>query len=925
MRAVLLGLAALLSGIAALVYQFLWIRRFGEMFGNTAYAVNIVLAVFFTGLGLGAWLLGRGADRRGGSIGLYCALEIIIAAYGVAFGWLCDGLEGFYLSFAPAEWPLSSSLWFKGAASALLLAVPTIAMGGTLPAILRHAIRASTQVGSRVAWLYGLNTVGAALGVAVSVLFLVPSWGVEGATAAAVATNVAACALAWFGRLPAKGGVPLQRTAPRAADPSGSILSRRRSSVLPLAAALSGFVCVGLEVLWTRALASRFMNTVYSFATIVVVFLLLLGLAALLTSWFDRLGWAKRSTLALVFVAGGLAGLASVAILMQIPSSSGGGLGAQVGVSEVLLRELGSSVAVMALPVLILGLCFPILVRLAHRDVNEVGRETGEVYLANTLGCVAAPLVIGFMALPDLGLRSCLTAVSWIAVLFGVLLVVAGAGLGRVASAIIAGSSILLAVAVQLLLPNDLRLWRSSPRDLLIEYREGVGASIAVLQDESGDLLLKLNSEYRLGSARTAFAQHRQGLIPLLIHPRPQCALFIGLGTGSSAGAAAAYEDVPVDILEIVPELEDLIGHFSASNEHLAERVRATSRVRILSVDGRHYVRATNHRYDVVVGDLFIPWRAGEGAMYTREHLEAVRHVLKPGGVFCQWLPLYQFGHEDFGVVVATFCDVFPFVEAFWLYFNVEQPVIGLVGTNEQLAVDTTALRTRLREPEYAGLLSGAGLDDVGPLLGSWIGDRVTMARWADGARVDTRSRPRIEFSAPIRRATATGSPAASNVLDILSSTRHVQGSALLSGCPEEDRARIQTFQTALGHFFRAGCLGASGSRPSDVLDELVLALRATPAWDWIAWNIEQAIVDALKRKDLETARRGATALQGARTQMHVGYYYAAIIAFQEHDLAAARGLARKGLDLQPGHQATLALIERIDAASNAAGQDGHR
>jgi spermidine synthase len=169
-----------------------------------------------------------------------------------------------------------------------------------------------------------------------------------------------------------------------------------------------------------------------------------------------------------------------------------------------------------------------------------------------------------------------------------------------------------------------------------------------------------VNQDYGLGSVRTRFAQERQGLIPLLLHPAPRAALFLGIGTGCSAGAAAGFGGASVDAVEILPEVVAMLPWFRDVNRDLAGRAATHRGVRVLVADARRFVLSTNRRYDVVVGDLFVPWRAGEGALYAREHFEAIRGVLAPGGLFCQWLPLYQLDPRELRVIVRTFLEVFP-------------------------------------------------------------------------------------------------------------------------------------------------------------------------------------------------------------------------------------------------------------------------
>ena len=636
LRFALLCLAVTLSGAAALTYELIWIRRLGEIFGQTVYAINIVLAVIFGGLGLGAYLFGRVADRMDGRISLFCALELCIGLCGLLFLPLSGVVERLYLSLGPAEWSVGPALWVKGGFTALMLALPAVAMGGTLSALTRHVVRRDRDLAPRLGWLYGLNTLGAAAGVALTSFLWLPRLGLPGTMVLAAAGNATAALLGFCFRLK---GDPAPQLAPEpAASPPAPV---RTTYVIVAAAALAGFVGAGFEILWTRALSSRFLSTTYSFSVILLVFLAAMGLGSIVVALLDRVGLARRATCALLFGAAGLAGAFSILQLSAVPAAN---QQAVEGFAAYQWSELRHALWVIGAPVFLLGCAFPLLVRLGHRRLDCVGREVGRVYLANTCGSVVSPLLFGFLLLPALGLKSLLVLTSWSCVLFAALFLVPWAFRRRVWIAVTATLLLASMTALWTRVPEDIRFWTDGETERLVAYREGLAVSVSVVLVPPGNLVLKINNSYRLGDTRRVFAQARQGLIPLLLHPGPRRVLFLGVGTGGSAGAAAAHGGVDIDALEILPDLQDVLHHFHKSNFGFLERVRQEEGVRFLVVDARHFVQATERRYDVVVGDLFVPWRAGEGAMYTRAHFRAVRDVLDEGGLFCQWLPLYQLG-----------------------------------------------------------------------------------------------------------------------------------------------------------------------------------------------------------------------------------------------------------------------------------------
>ena len=537
----LLGAGALLSGCASLVYQVLWVRTLGEILGSTAHAVNTVLAVFFLGLGLGGWIFGRLADRpvggSAGSIRWFVVLELVIGASGVLFPTAARLLEGAYDSMAPAEWSLTRSGLVNVPLTVALLALPTIAMGGTLPVLVRHVVSRTSELGGRLGWIYGTNTVGAAAGVLLGILVFVPALGLQGAAWTAAGINVLAVLAVVAGRL-------------RSAYRGEAHIARRedvqRADCVPyIATFASGFLSIGLEVLWTRTLAARFLSTVYSYATILFTFLVCLGVGAWIAGWMDRCGLVARRSAVWVFLIAGVSAIATVPLLSGMRP-----VDAAAGTSLLHLRaiEFSKAVGVMCVPVLLFGLNFPLLCRLAHREAHSVGRELGGMLAANTVGSVLAPIAVGFLLLPRIGILNSLVLLGVTSAVFAL------TAMSRWAQPVPRERGVQLAFGVAgavlavVAASGDLRLWREDPGDQLLAYDDGVAASVAVVQKADGTRTLKVDHSYRLGDSRTVFATRRQGLIPQLLHGDPKNMLFIGMGTGVSVGAAARTGLCEVDV-----------------------------------------------------------------------------------------------------------------------------------------------------------------------------------------------------------------------------------------------------------------------------------------------------------------------------------------------------------------------------------------
>ena len=205
--------------------------------------------------------------------------------------------------------------------------------------------------------------------------------------------------------------------------------------------------------------------------------------------------------------------------------------------------------------------------------------------------------------------------------------------------------------------------------------REGV---VATLECGPGYWRMLFNNSYTLGGSKAQFNQERQSLLPLLLHGNPKSVATLGVATGSSVAGAALHPDVErIDAIELSPLVLRYAEEFFSS---FNREVFRDSRVTFIAEDARWVVAARHESYDVVVGDLFLPWRTGEGRLFTREHFQNVRRSLKPGGVFCQWLPLFQLTQPQFEAIARTFREVFPSAFVVRGDFHSELPILGLVG-----------------------------------------------------------------------------------------------------------------------------------------------------------------------------------------------------------------------------------------------------
>ena len=738
------------SGGLALVYEVLWMRLFISVFGATTPATAATLAAVFLGLAVGSAFFGARAARFVRPLRAYGVLEMAAGASAL----LVEPLLGLYDRSYPALYDsLAQSpvlfIVLKVVMAMIALFLPMFCMGGTVP-LLAHALtRDSEELGRVGSGLYAANTLGAALGALSVPFFWLPQLGATNSYLICVALNLVIGAVAWM----LDRGTAAQ-TADRPTSRMKASVSRVKSTGVPrpwsLAglAALSGALMFILQVAWTRMFAQVHENSIYSFAVVVAVFILGLAAGAAVVRFLLRRDFQSERLLGWAWLAGG----ATVAVVPHLFHNLTDGLGymaQQGGWSAYAGRLVGLAAATMLVPALVAGMVLPLLMELAGRGADQpAGRVLGRLLAANTAGVIAGSLLAAFVLPAWLGLWATIAGAGLIMVVTGGL---APGESGRWNARRIVAAAIIIA-SIWWWNPAGLPKTKVRKSETLLAVREG-SHGIAAVVEQPGSRRIKLDNFYVLGGTASLGDERAQAHIPLLLHPTPRHVAFLGLGTGISAGGALLHPIERATAVEIVPEVVEM------AREHFAEAnlgFITTSRTEVVIEDARRFLRSTGKQFDVIVGDLVVPWRRGESALYSAEHFAAARRALAPGGLFCQWIPMFQLSEEEFRIVTATFLDVFPRASLWRGDFAPNNPALALIGHAEDDAVlDPAAVARRVREmtadKANPQLTHEAGLWMylVGPLSGQG-------AEFASAKR-HRENRPWLELLAPLAHSAGRG------------------------------------------------------------------------------------------------------------------------------------------------------------------------
>ena len=713
------------SGFAALVYQVLWVRELGLLLGSTAQAAALAIAIFFAGIAMGGWFWGRRAARFQSCLAVFGWLELGVAATALGHFFLLDGYALVYpiLFDLVGAHPLGD-LVLKLAVAAVVLLPPSVLMGGTLPVLGQELIRRPEELGERGSLLYAVNTGGAATG-ALAAGFLLPVWlGFAGAYLLAVTLDllVGLSALWLAYRL---GGAEIP--APVAVEDSAPD-SARASSQVWFVAFFSGFAALGVEIIWTRLFSQVLQNSVYTYSLVLVTFLLALTMGAALANRLCRLRRISASSLlaVLLFCSGVL--VAATPFGFYALTDGLGYIAAGRSFLDYLAGVAVVAVMVMLVPGLVLGAILPFLLRILEARTRSAGDSIGRLIAVNTTGAIAGALVSGFVLLPAFGAARAvlILAAGYIAAAASVLIGQRGAAAKSMGLACVVLA--LLAVSLPTRNLQSVRL-DASANERLIELVEGSHANVAVIERDQ-HLLIRVNNYYTLGGTGALESERNQALIPMLIHPAPSEVFFLGMGTGITAGAALLFPVERVVVCEILPEVVELASiHFRPWTEGLFDDPRTT----IHAEDGRNCLRRSRDRFDLIISDLFTPWKAGTGNLYTLEHFRTASSRLKPGGLFVQWIPTYQVSEKEFEIIARTMDEAFEQVVLWRGDLFPAQSIVALVGQNRARPLDPSVAvrhgRMLAANPDlpadlleavalrfYAGNISASGLFDEAPL-----------------------------------------------------------------------------------------------------------------------------------------------------------------------------------------------------------------
>jgi len=696
----------LLSGASGLLFETLWTYQATLGLGSSYGAVTAVLSAFMAGLAVGNLLALR---RSVWSLATYAILEATILITGLAALFILPALGRI---LAPAfgavsDHPAALNL-LRFALSFVVLAVPSTAMGMTLPALAQALGGEHGSFRAVLGRLYGLNTLGAVAGVLLGEMVLLPKAGVFGTGAVAAIMNATAALGAW--------GLS-RRWRSGAADAAWDRSVPRNLYPAFCSVFVAGFALLGLEVIWTRFLALFIPNTSLAFALMLATVLSGIALGGLVASsaWFSR-----RFAFLLLFGAAGalLASYAAFPLVHRDPAAD--------------FRNPGKLLVVgllLQFPVSFLSGAFFTLAGAELRErIASSQASAGLLVLFNTFGAAAGAVAAGFLLVPGLGVEKSFFAMSALYGIAALLWFRVGGGPRRGlilgAAAWIAGLALFpFGQFQERHIPAATKRWHLVPDTRILTVREGLTETIIYLEGRAfGQPLFQrmITNSFSMSATMEGADRYMRQFVywPVALHPGPKRALLICYGVGNTARALVRTRELDrIDVVDISPDVLELSAIVAPDP---ATHPLKDPRVKVHVEDGRFFLQTRPETWDLITGEPPPTELPGVAGLYSREYFRLMKDRLSEGGIATYWLPIHNLSEPAARSILKAWAEVF---ETCFLWRGSGEDLMMVGFRGAPVRVDESRFQAQWRDPATRREMSDVGFDLPETLGTGFVGD----------------------------------------------------------------------------------------------------------------------------------------------------------------------------------------------------------
>jgi spermidine synthase len=752
-----------ISGATALIYELIWSKYLSLIFGSTIYAQTAVLSTFMLGLALGSWLVGKLVSRSSSALKLYGGLEILIGVYGFCFPIIYHFADRIFIQQGQAIYDQSGRLLLlKIILSIFLLIIPTILMGGTLPAISHWLQTNQTKASQKSTWFYAINTLGAVTGTAFAGFFLIRNLGLGMTNWFAAAANcLVGLASVGYAHYMAKLSPDLIQSIKPSDDDDSGTLPLLWSALL---VALVGAISMALEVLSSRALSMVFGASLYAFATALLAFILGIGIGSFVVSSLKQS--SIKFTLFLIII------LLSVTILITLWIGT-------IRESVILYTKIDNrftrndegyffhflftiitSVIVLGIPAALLGSVLPLCIRLTKRSHRSLSQTTGILLSWNTFGGVIGVLFMGFFLMPKVGIRGSLAILATLLGYSAVFLAwitnrrtVSFLGLficvGLLVITLTTGSQWQNTISSGIFRRGGAD-WAShlNTRDKhhqILFFEDAADATVSVERGDGKGALahtwLRINGKTDASSEGDLATQFLLAHIPLLSKPDAKDVFVLGFGSGITCGAALTH---PIQSLTLAENCEPVLR----AGKFFEEKNRSAlndPRMKVFYEDARAILKLNPKQYDIIISEPSNPWTAGVGSVFSKEFYELAAKRLGPNGLMVQWFHTYEMTDELMALILRTFHETFPSFEI----WDAQAGDLILVGSKTPWQSNPEIYKKNFLKDEPLKQLQTIGLSTPEQFWARQLASQETSYAIIRDGMIQTDEFPILEYDAP--------------------------------------------------------------------------------------------------------------------------------------------------------------------------------
>ncbi|MFC1670169.1 fused MFS/spermidine synthase [Spirochaetota bacterium] len=744
------------SGLCSLIDEVVWVRLIKLTLGNTVYASTIVVSMFMGGLALGSLIMGRYADRIKRRLRLYAILEILITISALSLPFalkLMDKLyKWFYVSYQPNP---NSLLVLQVLISAVILLIPAMLMGSTLPLLSRFVTTLEEKAGNMVGKLYALNTFGATLGCFLAGFVLIRLAGVMGTLYIAAGVNLLVAISGWILSL---SHDKVDETPKAKPDLKHTELATTKDVnikkyLLLIAVFTSGFISIGYELIWMRSISYQLNSFTYVFSAVLTVYLL----GNVFGAWIgSRL--SKHLTNPSIWFGASLTLLGLLGILFIpwitawykfMPSEAKMVFKGfwMIPVFRIVIIPILHSLSLFLLPSIVMGIGFPLAIQAWNNYRHKTGLTTGTIYGTNTIGAVLGGIATGFLLIPLFGSQLSITMLGFGGICTGTLIFFVFDKKNILFRRIASISMAALFLITGILLPSDLMnrsLIKNSFSDT-IEIKESVTttSSVRELFTEGKRYFLLGTSNQIIGSDWIhRSAQKTLGHLGIFLNEQSKNVLSIGFGTGETTACLSKHNLKRIDCVEIAPELVTMaIKYF----KHINLGNKLNQKVNMIYMDAKNYLHLTNKKYDIIINGANLPYESGSAPLFTKEHFKNALDRLNENGLFITKFHLNT-SKSVFHSTLGTFMEVFPHAT---IWFPTTRPIPNfyLVGSLKKQFFSPMYIDKELKNGTVKKSTSYLFYRSSIDILSGYIGDKNDLKNYLKGNIINSDYSPFIEFN----------------------------------------------------------------------------------------------------------------------------------------------------------------------------------